>query len=125
MSEYERTDRRVPWREANPGAYAEVKRTWGVIGHSSILMVLSLSLIGTSLTLGYLHWPGWLETSARLGASVAAVGCGAVGLWRLVRALFRSVRAVVRTRRRGADGEAQGEAVEESGPEAVPAVGSS
>ncbi|MGY4963665.1 hypothetical protein [Streptomyces sp. 900105245] len=125
MSEYERTDRRVSWREANPDAYSELKRTWGVIGHSSVLMVLSLSLIGTSLTLGYLHWPGWLETSARLGASGAAVGCGAVGLWRLVRALFRSVRAVVRTRRRGADGEAQGEAVEEAVPEAVPAAGSS
>ncbi|MEU0350797.1 hypothetical protein ABZ302_28850 [Streptomyces sp. NPDC006237] len=125
MSEYERTDRRVPWREANPEAYAELKRTWGVIGHSSVLMVLSLSLIGTSLTLGYLHWPGWLETSARLGASGAAVCCGAVGLWRLVRALFRSVRAVLRTRRRGAEGKAQGETVEESVPEAARAAGSS
>ncbi|MEU0214352.1 hypothetical protein ABZ281_04245 [Streptomyces sp. NPDC006265] len=125
MSEHEQTGRRVPWREANPEAYAELKRTWGVIGHSSVLMVLSLSLIGTSLTLGYLHWPGWLETFARLGASGAAVGCGAVGLWRLVRALFRSVRAVIRTRRRGAEGKAQGETAEESVPEAAPTAESS
>lgn len=125
MSEHEQTGRRVPWREANPEAYAELKRTWGVIGHSSVLMVLSLSLIGTSLTLGYLHWPGWLETFARLGTSGAAVGCGAVGLWRLVRALFRSVRAVIHTRRRGAEGKAQGAAVEESVPEAAPTAESS
>ncbi|MGV2915616.1 hypothetical protein [Streptomyces alfalfae] len=125
MSEYERTDRRVPWRKANPEAYAELKRTQGVIGHSSVLMVLSLSLIGTSLTLGYLHWPGWLETSARLGASGAAVGCGAVGLWRLVRTLLRSVRAAIRMRRRGVEGMAQGATVEESVPETAPAAESS
>ncbi|MEU8544547.1 hypothetical protein AB0C52_31900 [Streptomyces sp. NPDC048717] len=100
MSGHEQTGRRVPWREANPEAYAELKRTWGVIGHSSVLMVLSLSLIGTSLTLGYLDWPGGLETSVRLGASGAAVGCGAVGLWRMVGALFRSVRVVGSSRRR-------------------------
>lgn len=29
MSEHERTGRRVPWREANPEAYAELRRTWG------------------------------------------------------------------------------------------------
>ncbi|MER5549931.1 hypothetical protein ABT072_47980 [Streptomyces sp. NPDC002589] len=104
MSEHE-LDRPVPWREAHPDAYAELKRTWGVIGHSAVLMVLSLSLIGTSLTVVYLHLPGWLETSARLGAGLAAVGCGAVGLWRLVRALFRSVRAVIRTRRRAGAGK--------------------
>lgn len=126
MSEHERTGRRVSWRKTNPEAYAELKRTWWVIGHSSVLMVLSLSLIGTSLTLGYLHWPGWLEASARLGTSAAAVGCATVGLWRLVRALFRSVRAVVRTRRRGAEGKAQGETVEEPVLEsAATAAGSS
>ncbi|MFI6688409.1 hypothetical protein [Streptomyces sp. NPDC050485] len=103
MSEQE-LGRPAPWREAHPEAYAELKRTWGVIGHSSVLMVLSLSLIGTSLTVGFLHLPGWLETSARLGASLAAVCCGAVGLWRLGRALIRSARAVFRTHRRGAEG---------------------
>lgn len=122
MSELdEQTGRRVPWRKANPEAYAELKRTWGVIGHSSVLMVLCLSLIGTSLTLGYLRWPDWLETFARLGTSGAAVGCGAVGLWRLVRALFRSVRAVVRVRRHGAEREEQGATVKKSVPEAAPA----
>lgn len=125
MSEHEQTARPVRWREANPEAYAELKRSWGVIGHSSVLMVLALSLIGTSLTLGYLHWPGWLETSARLGTSGAAVGCGAVGLWRLVRSLFRSVRAVVRTRRRGADGKAQGETVAVPVPGSAAVAGSS
>ncbi|WP_051851792.1 hypothetical protein [Streptomyces sp. NRRL F-5650] len=125
MSEQEQTGRSVSWRKANPEAYAELKRTWGVIGHSSVLMVLSLSLIGTSLTLGYLHRPGLLETSARLGASAAAVGCAAVGLWRLVRALSRSVRAVVRTRRRGAEGKAQGETVEQAVESAATAAESS
>lgn len=83
MSEHEQSARPVRWREANPEAYAELKRTWGVIGHSSVLMVLSLSLIGTSLTLGYLHWPGWLETSARLGTSGArsAAAPSACGGW--------------------------------------------
>ncbi|MER6196082.1 hypothetical protein ABT234_01705 [Streptomyces sp. NPDC001586] len=123
MSEHE-LDRPVLWREAHPDAYAELKRTWGVIGHSSVLIVLSLSLIGTSLTLGYLHLPGWLATVARLGTSAAAVGCGAVGLWRLIRALFRSVRAVIRTRRRGAGGKAQGAAAEETQPETAPAAAS-
>ncbi|MFD3959221.1 hypothetical protein ACFWRG_32040 [Micromonospora tulbaghiae] len=125
MREYEQSAPPVRWREANPEAYAELKRTWGVIGHSSVLMVLSLSLIGTSLTLGYLHWPGWLETSARLGTSGAAVGCGGVGLWRLVCALVRSVRAVLRTSRRRVDGKVQGEAVEESPAEGAPAAKSS
>ncbi|MEU5137096.1 hypothetical protein [Streptomyces californicus] len=125
MYEREQSVRHVRWREANPEAYVELQRTWGVIGHSSVLMVLSLSLIGTSLTLGYLHLPGWLETSALMGTSGAAVGCGGIGLWRLVRALFRSVRAVVRTRQCGADGEGQGETVEESAPEVTLAAGSS
>ncbi|EDY49263.1 hypothetical protein SSCG_02291 [Streptomyces clavuligerus] len=101
MSEH-KLNRPVRWREAHPDAYAELKRSWGVIGHSSVLMVLSLSLIGTTLTLGYLDLPGWLATVARLSTSAAAVGCGAVGLWRLIRALFRSVRALIRTRRRAA-----------------------
>ncbi|WP_424892318.1 hypothetical protein [Streptomyces sp. XH2] len=87
------------WREAHPEAFEELKRTYGVIGHSSVLMVLSLSLIGTALTIGYLHLPGWLEPAVRLAASVAAVGCAAVALWRLIRGLWRAVRAVVRTRR--------------------------
>ncbi|WP_053761282.1 hypothetical protein [Streptomyces sp. AS58] len=124
MSEHE-LDRPAPWRKAHPEAYAELKRTWGVIGHSAVLMVLSLSLIGTSLTVGYLDVPGRVETLLRLGASAAAVGCGAVGLWRLVRALFRSVRAGIRTRQRGAEGKAQGETVEESVPEAAPVAGPS
>ncbi|WP_331729174.1 hypothetical protein OG592_43425 (plasmid) [Streptomyces avidinii] len=123
MSEHELMGRPIPWREAHPDAYAELKRTWGVIGHSSVLMVLTLSLIGTSLTLGYLEISGWIETVLRLGASTAAVGCGAVGLWRLVRALFRSVRALVRTRRRGAR-DVQGEDTEGAELEAAPAVGS-
>ncbi|WP_435057658.1 hypothetical protein [Streptomyces sp. bgisy060] len=109
MSEHEHSVRPVRWREANPEAYAEVRRTWGVVGHSGVLMVLSLSLIGTSLTLGYLQWPDWLESAMRLGTSGAAVGCGAVGLWRLLRALFRSARAVIGTRRRSVDGKTQGE----------------
>ncbi|MFD8416915.1 hypothetical protein ACFV2Q_35140 [Streptomyces sp. NPDC059650] len=115
MSEYE-LNRPLSWREAHPEAYAELKRTWGVIGHSSVLMVLSLSLIGTSLTLGYLHLPGWLETSARLGSSAAAVGCGALGLWRLCRPLFRSVRVVIRTRRLG---DVQGAVAEEAAAASV------
>ncbi|OEJ29043.1 hypothetical protein AS594_36165 [Streptomyces agglomeratus] len=123
MSEHQR-DRSASWREAHPEAFAELKRTWGVIGHSSVLMVLSLSLIGTSLTVGYLHLSGWLEASVRLGASLAAVGCGVVGLWRLVRALFRSVRAVIRTGRRGADRETHVAAAEDNLPEATPAAGS-
>ncbi|MFE9121440.1 hypothetical protein [Streptomyces sp. NPDC007172] len=121
MSEHE-LDRPVLWREGHPDAYAELRRTWGVIGHSSILMVLSLSLIGTSLTMGYLQMPGWLTTAVRLGASAAAVGCGGVGLWRLVRALFRSVRAVVRTRQRASRRSAQGAAAEETRPEAASAA---
>jgi hypothetical protein len=125
MSEHEQTARPVRWREVNPEAYAELKRTWGVIGHSSVLMVLALSLIGTSLPLGHLHWPGWLETSARLGTSGGAVGCGAVGLWRLIRALFRSARAVVCTRWHGAKDRAQEETVEMFVPEAAPAAGPS
>ncbi|WP_327740543.1 hypothetical protein OG749_46785 (plasmid) [Streptomyces nojiriensis] len=123
MSEHELVGRPIPWRETHPDAYAELKHTWGVIGHSSVLMVLSLSLIGTSLTLSYLHLPGWLETSVRLGASAAAVGCGAVGLWRLARALFRAGRALVRARRRGAR-DVPGEAAEGAEPEAAPVVGS-
>ncbi|MFE0774328.1 hypothetical protein [Streptomyces sp. NPDC058861] len=128
MREDELSGRPVSWREANPQAYAELKRTWGVIGHSSVLMMLSLSLIGTSLTLGYLHWPGWLEVCARLGTSAAAAGCAVVGLWRLVRAVFRSVRAVravLRTRRQGAGGKAQGETLEESARETATAAGTS
>ncbi|WP_250568924.1 hypothetical protein [Streptomyces sp. CJ_13] len=123
MSEHE-LDRPVRWREVHPDAYAELKRTWGVIGHSTVLMMLSLSLIGTSMTVGYLDLPRWVKTVLRLGASTAAVGCGAVGLWRLVRALFRSVRALVRTRHRGADHDVQGAVAEGSEPEAAPAVGS-
>ncbi|MFD4609999.1 hypothetical protein ACFWOT_18235 [Streptomyces sp. NPDC058440] len=123
MSEHELTGRPVPWRKAHPDAHAELKRTWGVIGHSSVLMLLSLSLIGTSLTLGYLHLPGWLENSACLGTSGAAVGCGAVGLWRLVRALFRSVRAVIHTRRRSVGSKTQGGAAEETQPDAASAEG--
>ncbi|MFF9458032.1 hypothetical protein [Streptomyces flaveolus] len=125
MSQHERTGQPMLWQEAHPEAYSELKRTWRVIGHSSALMVLSLSLIGTSLTLGYLQWPGWLETSARLGTSAAVVGCGAVGLWRLVRALFRSVRAGFRTRWRGTEGDAQGGSHEGAVPDAVAAAGSS
>lgn len=122
MSEHELA-RPAPWRKAHPEAYAELRRTWGVIGHSAILMVLSLSLIGTSLTVGYLDFPGWAKTVLRLGASAAAVGCGAVGLWRLVRALFRSVRAVVRTHRRGAGRAVQGAVAEGAEPDAAPVAG--
>ncbi|RLU82003.1 hypothetical protein CTZ27_31065 [Streptomyces griseocarneus] len=92
--------RPVRWREAHPEAFAELKRTYGVLGHSSVLMVLSLSLIGTTLTIGYLHLPGWLEPAVRLASSVAALGCAAVALWRVVRGMWRALRAVVRTRRR-------------------------
>ncbi|GGT28070.1 hypothetical protein GCM10010271_35090 [Streptomyces kurssanovii] len=92
-------DRPVRWREAHPEAFAELRRTWGVIGHSSVLMVLSLSLIGTSLTIGYLHMAGWVESVVRLGASLAAVCCGSVALWRLMRTLWRTLRAIVRTSR--------------------------
>ncbi|WP_331752189.1 hypothetical protein [Streptomyces sp. NBC_00829] len=98
-------DRPVRWRVAHPEAYAEMKRTWGVIGHSSVLMVLSLSLIGTSLTIGYLHMAGWLQSAVRLGTSLAAVCCGSVALWRLIPALWRALRAVIRTRRRRWDSE--------------------
>ncbi|MEU5958166.1 hypothetical protein [Streptomyces sp. NPDC047525] len=95
------------WRAQHPEAYAELKRTYGVIGHSSVLMVLSLSLIGTTLTLGYLHLPEWVDRVVRLVASLAAVCCAAIALWRLLRALWRSVLAVVRTcRRRPTDGAA-------------------
>lgn len=29
MSEHELMGRPIPWREAHPDAYAELKRTWG------------------------------------------------------------------------------------------------
>ncbi|MFI5987834.1 hypothetical protein ACIBEA_44165 [Streptomyces sp. NPDC051555] len=87
------------WREVHPEALAELRRTWGVIGHSSVMMVAALSLIGTSLTIGYLHMPECVEGGVRLGASMAAVYCASVALWRVVRAMWRALRALVRTRR--------------------------
>ncbi|MFD6967183.1 hypothetical protein [Streptomyces sp. NPDC059949] len=101
MRDERKQDQPVWWREVHPEAFAELKRTWGVIGHSTVLMVLSLSLIGTSLTIAYLHLPEWVERGVRLGASVAAVYCGSVALWRAVRALWRTLRAIIRTRRAG------------------------
>ncbi|MFF4531548.1 hypothetical protein ACFY1P_20045 [Streptomyces sp. NPDC001407] len=92
--------RPVRWQEAHPEAFAELKRLYGVIGHSSVLMVLSMSLIGTTLTVGFLNLPGWMESAVRLAASLGAVGCGALALWRVLRAMWRTVRAVFRTRRR-------------------------
>lgn len=88
-----------------PGGLRGDEAHLGVIGHSSVLMVLSLSLIGTSLTIGYLHMAGWLQSAVRLGTSLAAVCCGSVALWRLIPALWRALRAVIRTRRRRWDSE--------------------
>ncbi|WP_209446047.1 hypothetical protein [Streptomyces sp. MZ04] len=88
------------WREQHPEVFAELKRTYGVLGHSCVLMVLSLSLIGTALTIGFLHPSEWLERTVRLVASFAAVCCGLVALGRLLRALWRTLRAALRTRRR-------------------------
>jgi len=82
------------WREMHPEAFEELKRSYAVVGHSAVLMVLSLSLIGTALTVGQLHLAGWLEAVVRLVASLGAVGCGTVALWRLVRALWRALRAL-------------------------------
>jgi hypothetical protein len=77
-----------------------------VIGHSGVLTVLSLSLIGTALTIGQLHLPEWLERGVRLVASLGAVCCGVVALGRLLRALWRTARAVLGSRRRLRSGQA-------------------
>jgi hypothetical protein len=114
--EHSRT-RRPRWREEHPEAFAELKRTYGVIGHSSVLTVLSLSLVGTVLTIGYLNLPEGLERAVRLVASLGAVCCGALALGRLLRALWRTGRAVAGGRRRPRSGKAapRGEA-EGTGP---------
>jgi hypothetical protein len=93
----------VRWREVHPEAFGELKCSYAVIGHSAVLMVLSLSLIGTALTVGHLHWAEWLEAVVRMAASLGAVGCGTVALWRVVRALWRALRAL-RAARRGEPG---------------------
>ncbi|MEU6349967.1 hypothetical protein ABZ896_11635 [Streptomyces sp. NPDC047072] len=98
--------RRPRWREEHPEAYAELRRTYGVIGHSGVLTALSLSLIGTALTIGDLHLPEWLERAARLVASLGAVGCAVIALGQLLRALWRTARAVMGSRRRPRAGQA-------------------
>lgn len=85
------------WSEAYPDAFAVLKRSYAVIGHSAVLMVLSLSLIGTALTVSHLHLALWLESAVRLAASLGAVGCGGVALWRVTGALWRGLRAVLGT----------------------------
>jgi hypothetical protein len=85
------------WSETHPDAFAVLKRSYAVIGHSAVLMVLSLSLIGTALTVGHLHLAVWLEPAVRLAASLGAVGCGGVALWRVTGALWRGLRAVLGT----------------------------
>lgn len=97
---------RPRWREEHPEAFAELRRTYGVIGHSGVLTVLSLSLIGTALTIGDLHLPDWLERAVRLAASLGAVCCAAIALGRLLRALWRTARAVRGSRRRRRAGQA-------------------
>jgi hypothetical protein len=96
------------WREIHPAAFEELKRSYAVIGHSAVLMVLSLSLIGTALTVGHLHPAQWLEAVVRLAASLGAVGCGTVALWRVVRALWRALRALHGARRSGSGVSAAG-----------------
>ena len=95
-------EQRPRWRDENPDVYAELKRSYGVLGHCGVLMVLSLSLIGTTLTVGFLQWPDWLERTVRLVASLGAVCCALFALGRLVRAVWRTLRALARSRRHGA-----------------------
>lgn len=113
---------RTRWREEYPEAFAELKRSYGVLGHSTVLMVLSVSLIGTSLTIGFLQWPEWLERTVRLVASLGAVCCGMVALGRLLRALWRTLRAVIRSRRRPIPVEASREATAEDTDSATSAM---
>ncbi|WP_328373121.1 hypothetical protein OG800_49710 (plasmid) [Streptomyces sp. NBC_00445] len=82
------------WKDAHPEAVAELKRAYAVLVHSAVLMLLSLSLIGTALTVPFLELAEWGEQVVRDTASLASLVCSAIALWRLVRAVWRAVRAV-------------------------------